>query len=55
MLWECLYEPKKAIEFVNGEVAEWLMAHAWNACFGDEPDEGSNPSLSVLPPLQSES
>jgi len=29
-------------------VAEWLMAHAWKACLGLYPNEGSNPSLSAI-------
>ena len=31
----------------DGEVAERLKAHAWKACVGLNPTEGSNPSLSV--------
>ena len=30
-----------------GEVAERFKAHAWKACVGLTPTEGSNPSLSV--------
>ncbi len=30
-----------------GEVAERFKAHAWKACVGLYPTEGSNPSLSV--------
>ena len=33
---------------MSGEVAEWLMAHAWKACIRLERIEGSNPSLSVF-------
>ncbi len=32
---------------VLGEVAERFKAHAWKACVGLYPTEGSNPSLSV--------
>jgi hypothetical protein len=28
-------------------MAEWLNAHAWKACLGLYPNEGSNPSLSA--------
>ena len=31
---------------MNGEVAEWLNAHAWKACLRKR-NEGSNPSLSA--------
>ena len=33
--------------FSIGEVAERFKAHAWKACVGLNPTEGSNPSLSV--------
>ena len=29
-------------------MAEWLKAHAWKACIGQKPIEGSNPSLSAI-------
>jgi hypothetical protein len=39
------------INFVDsGEVAEWSNALAWKASRGDEPLEGSNPSLSARTP-----
>jgi hypothetical protein len=31
----------------GGEMAEWFKAHAWKACVGLYPTEGSNPSLSA--------
>ena len=31
----------------NGEVAEWLKAHAWKACLPREGNPGSNPGLST--------
>ena len=34
---------------LNGEVAEWSKAHAWKVCNG-QPFEGSNPSLTAIPP-----
>ena len=32
---------------LEGEVAEWLKAHAWKACILFPGIEGSNPSLSA--------
>lgn len=32
----------------DGQVAEWLKAHAWNACVGQKPTESSNLSLSAI-------
>ena len=31
---------------LDGEVAEWLKAHAWKACI--EKSSGSNPALSAI-------
>ncbi len=35
------------LAFADGEMAEWFKAHAWKACVGLYPTEGSNPSLSA--------
>ena len=32
---------------LSGEVTEWLKARDWKSRVGDEPTEGSNPSLSA--------
>jgi hypothetical protein len=32
---------------IDGEMAEWLKAHAWKACILQKGIEGSNPSLSA--------
>ncbi len=42
-----LCSPSPCSKNLNGEVAERLKAHAWKACVGLYPTEGSNPSLSA--------
>ncbi len=34
-------------EFITGEMAEWLKAHAWKACI-PQGIQGSNPCLSAI-------
>ena len=41
-----LYLSSKSVGYpTSGEVAEWLKAHAWNACIRVYRIEGSNPFL----------
>src|SRR5580704_7166982 len=44
--------PIGAADWARGEVAERLNVLAWKASRGDEPLEGSNPSLSAITLIQ---
>jgi hypothetical protein len=39
--------PYRHVKALEGEMAEWLKAHAWKACTLQKGVEGSNPSLSA--------